>query len=119
HHIYPRALCELIDRPDWIKANWNIVKLRARDHFVCHLLLIEMLLKKSIAYYKMSHAPQMMANRVHKTGYEVTPEEYEKSKIMHSNAMSELNKKRVKDGTHHLLGGAIQRKLVEDGLHPL
>jgi len=28
-----------------------------------------------------------------------------------------VNAKRVKDGTHHLLGGEIQRQLVKDGTH--
>jgi len=30
-----------------------------------------------------------------------------------------VNAKRVKDGTHHLLGGEIQRQLVKDGTHHL
>lgn len=35
-----------------------------------------------------------------------------------SNMRSQENQKRVKDGTHHLLGGKHQRKLVEERRHP-
>ena len=52
------------------------------------------------------------------TGWKHTPETITKM----SEASRESNRKRVKDGTHHLLDGEIQRKTqrkrVEDGTHP-
>lgn len=49
HHIVPRCL-KGSDESD------NLVRLTARQHFICHLLLTKMFKYKSREYYKMIHA---------------------------------------------------------------
>jgi hypothetical protein len=53
HHIVPTSLggSNHID---------NMVKLSAREHFICHSLLAEMYIDNSIEWYKMNHAFMMM-----------------------------------------------------------
>jgi hypothetical protein len=53
HHIIPRSLGGSND-------TCNLVKLTAREHFVCHLLLTKMTIGN--ARYKMNFALQMLAN---------------------------------------------------------
>jgi hypothetical protein len=53
HHIIPKSL----GGDDNIT---NIVKLSAREHFICHALLAEMYEKYSNEWYKMNHAFMMM-----------------------------------------------------------
>jgi len=54
HHVIPRSL-NGNDSPD------NLVELTAREHFICHLLLIKMVAGKDKA--KMIHASWQMANQ--------------------------------------------------------
>ena len=53
HHIIPRSLGGS-DEPD------NLVRLTAREHFICHALLSEMYEKETFEWYKMNHAIMMM-----------------------------------------------------------
>ena len=53
HHIIPKSLGGSND-------DSNLVKLTAKQHFVCHLLLTKMFQPKTYAYYKMLHAFCMM-----------------------------------------------------------
>lgn len=53
HHILPRCLGGADDKS-------NLVKLTAKEHFICHLLLTKMYPKGSNEYYKMCHAFLMM-----------------------------------------------------------
>lgn len=53
HHIIPKSLGGVDDIE-------NIVKLSAREHFICHALLSEMYEKESFEWYKMNHAFMMM-----------------------------------------------------------
>jgi len=53
HHIVPKSL-------GGSDENDNIIKLTAREHFICHLLLSEMYEKETFNWYKMNHAFQMM-----------------------------------------------------------
>lgn len=53
HHIVPRSLGGSDDKD-------NLVKLTAREHFICHYLLAKMYEKESIEWYKMNHAFMMM-----------------------------------------------------------
>ena len=63
HHIVPKSLGGS-DNPD------NLVKLSAREHFICHYLLAKMYDKESFEWYKMNHAfMQMKANSVTKDRY--------------------------------------------------
>jgi len=53
HHIIPRCLGGTDD-------DSNIVKLTAREHFICHALLSEMYDKNTIEWYKLNNAFLMM-----------------------------------------------------------
>lgn len=53
HHIIPRSL-------GGSNCRTNIVKLTAREHFICHYLLAKMYEKYSFAWYKTNHAFLMM-----------------------------------------------------------
>lgn len=55
HHIIPRSLGGSDDKI-------NLVKLTAREHFVCHLLLSEIYPKDTFEWYKMNHAFLMMCS---------------------------------------------------------
>lgn len=53
HHIIPRS----IGGPD---TEGNLVRLSAREHYICHALLAEMYEYESYEWYKMNHAFMMM-----------------------------------------------------------
>lgn len=53
HHIIPRSLGGTDDKN-------NLVKLTAKEHFICHLLLTKIYEKDTLEYYKMCHAFLMM-----------------------------------------------------------
>ncbi len=53
HHIIPRCLGGLDEKE-------NLVKLSAREHFICHALLAEIYPKETFEWYKMNHAFLMM-----------------------------------------------------------
>jgi hypothetical protein len=55
HHIIPRSL-------GGSNFKDNIVRLNAREHFVCHWLLVKMYRGNNISYYKMLKAFNMMCN---------------------------------------------------------
>lgn len=56
HHIVPRSLGGTDNKN-------NLVRLTAREHFVCHCLLSKMYEKESFEWYKMNHALMMMKTR--------------------------------------------------------
>jgi len=53
HHIIPRSLGGPDDKN-------NLVRLSAREHFICHMLLAEMYPKETFEWYKMNHAFMQM-----------------------------------------------------------
>jgi len=53
HHILPRSLGGSDDTE-------NLIKLTAREHFICHYLLSKMFDKETNEWYKMNHAFMMM-----------------------------------------------------------
>lgn len=55
HHITPKSLGGSND-------HCNLVRLTAKEHYLCHLLLIKMVERNSFEYYKMVKAFSMMAN---------------------------------------------------------
>ena len=57
HHIIPRSLggSDSVD---------NLVKLTAREHFLCHWLLVKMYKENKTSYYKMLKAFNMMCNSI-------------------------------------------------------
>ena len=63
HHILPRSLGGGDDKE-------NLVRLTAREHFICHYLLTKMYKKESEEWYKMNHAFMMMkCNSVYQNRY--------------------------------------------------
>lgn len=53
HHIIPKCLGGTNEKT-------NIVRLSAREHFICHVLLTKMVIYKSPQYFKMLHAIMLM-----------------------------------------------------------
>lgn len=53
HHIIPKSL-------GGIDTTENLIRLSAREHFICHLLLSEIYEEGSNEWYKMNHAFLMM-----------------------------------------------------------
>ena len=85
HHIIPRSLGGTDDKS-------NLVKLTAKEHFICHLLLTKMYPKESLEYYKMCHAFLMMlvSSKDHDGNRYFTSKKYEKLKVSFSERMSVL-----------------------------
>jgi len=80
HHIIPKS-CGGDNSPA------NLVKLTAREHFICHLLLPKML--SGNLHHKMVHAAWRMCNSL-KDAYRVTGRTYSKIREQHSWIMSEI-----------------------------
>jgi hypothetical protein len=77
HHIIPKSLGGK-NTPD------NLVKLTAREHYICHLLLPKM--TENLFKKKMSYALWCIVNvkNSNQTRYKVTSREYNSIKIAHS-----------------------------------
>lgn len=92
HHIVPRSL-------GGSDKSENIVKLTAKEHYICHLLLTKMYNVNTLEYYKMVHAFYMMCNaksnnqnrlyKVNSRSYKYLKESY--SVIMKKTQSGELN----------------------------
>lgn len=83
HHIIPRSLGGTDDKP-------NLVKLTAKEHFICHLLLTKMYPKESLEYYKMCHAFFMMFNENKLQSRYISSKKYEKLKVAFSERMASI-----------------------------
>lgn len=61
HHIIPKSI-------GGDNSKENIVRLTAKEHFICHFLLTEMYPYESFEWYKMNHAFMMMksSSKTHK-----------------------------------------------------
>ena len=81
HHIIPRSLGGVDD-------DSNLVKLSAREHFICHALLAEMYDKNSFEWYKMNHAFMMMKSETTKQNRYMNNRIYELKKKDFSAVMS-------------------------------
>lgn len=83
HHIIPRCLGGT-DNKD------NLVKLSAREHFICHLLLTKMYKRGSNEYYKMCHAFIIMKSTRDGKHSNINSKLYARLKYDFSIRMSEL-----------------------------
>lgn len=85
HHIIPKSLggSDTVD---------NLIKLTAKEHFICHLLLTKMYPKGSNEYYKMCTAFLMMLVQTNKQQRYITSRKYESLKKEFANRMSALGK---------------------------
>lgn len=85
HHIIPRCLGGTDDKD-------NLVKLTAKEHFICHLLLTKMYPKGTNEYYKMCHAFLMMLvnSKNHNGNRHISSRKYEVLKTAFAKQMSNL-----------------------------
>lgn len=85
HHIIPRSLGGSDDKS-------NLVKLTAKEHFICHLLLTKMYKKGSNEYYKMCSAFLMMlvSSKDHNGNRYISSKKYEHLRMSFSERMSIL-----------------------------
>ena len=81
HHILPRSLggSDIKD---------NLVRLTAREHFICHALLAEMYEIYSFEWYKMNHAFMMMVSNTNKQNRYFNSRLYELKRKDFSKTMS-------------------------------
>lgn len=84
HHIVPKSLGGSNDQT-------NLVKLTAKEHFICHLLLVKMTTGKD--QQKMWHAAWNMLNRkrLYQDRYKVTSRIYEFIRKNNAKALSQAN----------------------------
>ena len=83
HHIIPKSL-------GGNNKKTNFVKLSAREHYICHLLLTK-IYNTGIDHDKMIYAFLMMCNaksKNHKRDYKYNSRLYEKRRLEHSQMMS-------------------------------
>jgi len=79
HHIIPKSIM-----PEYTKEEKNIIRLSAKEHFICHLLLIKFTKDKD--YFKMCKALSKMTHQYnHKRNF--TSGYYAIAKTAHSAAM--------------------------------
>lgn len=83
HHIIPRSLGGNDDSD-------NIVRLTAREHFICHYLLIKMQTPDTLEYYKMVNAFMLMKVQSTYQNRYINSRLYETLRKHHSKAMSLL-----------------------------
>jgi len=81
HHIVPKSLGGSDDSS-------NLVRLTAREHFICHALLAEMYEKGSNEWHKMNHAFMMMRCEGQKQQRYINSRYYELKKQDFSKVMS-------------------------------
>ncbi len=108
HHIVPKAKSW---KPEWDKIPENHLKVPAKAHHVIHHLMY----KAFPEDYAMIEAFHLMVNGQQKQ--KITAKVYEGLRIVFSKTQSIIHKQREANETHHLLGGEIQRKCVNDGTH--
>lgn len=86
HHIKPRSLGGADDKN-------NIVKLTAREHFICHWLLVKMFDTGTVERKKMLHALWCMRRQPTKDNQRyLNARAYEKLRIEYAQHISEMNK---------------------------
>jgi hypothetical protein len=81
HHIIPKSL-------GGTDETINLIRLTAREHYICHLLLSEMYKKETFEWYKMNHAFQMMNLNGNKQNRYFNSRIYELKKIDFKKTMS-------------------------------
>lgn len=81
HHIIPRTLGGTGKLHEW-RTHPNLVLLTAKEHFIAHLLLVQMYPKNSYEYNKMLHALSffLAAGKNHRR-YKITSRTYERLKL--------------------------------------
>jgi hypothetical protein len=91
HHVVPKCLGGTNEKS-------NIVKLRARDHFVAHQLLVEMYEEQSQEWFKMATALNWFSGK-RKDRYDITPDEYELMRSIVQSSIGCRQKRKRKKST--------------------
>jgi len=115
HHIVPRSL-------GGDDNETNLIRLTAREHFICHALLAEMYEEGTNEWYKLNHAFMMMKAESSEHGgnryinsklYALKKEDFSKvmSYSQSGNKNSQFGKKKSEEQKEHL-----RRKLAKNGL---
>ena len=81
HHIIPKCL-------GGDNSKSNLVRLTAREHFICHALLAEMYDKYSPEWYKLNHAFMIMGTGNAKQSRYMNSRLYEQKKVDFAATMS-------------------------------
>ena len=113
HHIVPRSLGGPDDKN-------NLVKLTAKEHFICHLLLTKMYKNGSNEYYKMCSAFLMMLIKGNKQERYISSRKYEKLKVEFSKRMAVLQsgKNNSQYGTKWIFNEILKecKKVAKDSI---
>lgn len=131
HHIIPKSFYKSNSKTGWLDGNPdtndNLVTLTAREHFICHVLLLKM--TEGLAHTKMVHAATRTGyGNEHLRGYKKLSNNSrtfqvlkEKKAQAQSELASKLNDERIKNGTHQLLkredGSSVTKDRVDSGEH--
>lgn len=112
HHILPRCTASIFETSD-IKSKSNIVRLTAREHYICHKLLTKVDFGKTVNK-KLKYAYCCMAFRQGDSGnltrkYNITSREYDNAKRIFSAIQKEDHWSQTEDGRKRL---SDIRKLV-------
>lgn len=93
HHIIPRSL-------GGADESENLVRLTAREHFICHALLAEMYERETFEWYKMNHAFMMMKSSMvnHMRYFNSRLYEYKRLDFAHVMSNSQSGKKNSQYG---------------------
>ena len=118
HHIVPRCIGGS-DHKD------NLIYLTAREHFVCHWLLVKMTdriyRERLVLSLCFMRSGTKLSKTHHRYDTKISSRVFEKYRSEIADIMREVQLSKVRDGTHHLLSGDIQRKSnkkrIEDGTH--
>ncbi len=104
HHVIPKSL-------GGDNSVGNLVKLSAREHFICHRLLVKM--TEGTARRKMSHAIWAMANQQNKyqQRYKINSRTYENLKQENAKLLSEIFKGRPGPNAGKKLSDETKQKM--------
>lgn len=111
HHILPDSLGGSSDKS-------NMVKLTAREHFICHYLLTKIYKKETIEWYKMINAFMMMKCKSSYQDRYFNSRLYESKRIDFSNMMK-INQTGEKNSQHgsiwvHSLDLKLSKKIKKE-----
>lgn len=111
HHVTPKCL-------GGSNSKSNLVELTAREHFICHLLLVEIYSGNS----KLQHAAWAMANQTQnknqERGYRVSGRLYERLKLVAAASMSKLFKGKLLTQDHRSKMAATRAGQIKGDYKP-
>jgi hypothetical protein len=107
HHIIPKSL-------GGNNKKENLVKLSAREHYICHLLLIKMLNDEQHKQ-KMKYALWCLINGFSKNKKKINSKIFQKIRQEHSEHLSKIRKgKKHTDETKNKIGKASKQKIFTE-----